>query len=1047
MFLKELIGVFVRHRNASNLLMLIMIGIGFFSLNKINTQFFPNIGLDVISITVAWPGASAEDVEGNIILAIEPEVRFVDSVKRVTSSASEGFGSVVVEFVAGADMQAALSNIDSAIGRITTLPEDSERPVINKVVRYDSISRMSLSGPFSEKALKTLAKRVRDDLLDRGIAKVDLTGARDEEIWVEVDARNLRRLDMTLGDIGDRIRNSSQDMPSGTVEGEFESQIRSLGLATSADGIADIEVRALDNGQKIALRDIATISDTFNSGDIIALQDGSPAIGLQILRATSADALQQSEIVDKYLQELRPTLPPGLNLKYYDVRAGYIQDRINLLLRNGASGLVLVLGVLFLFLSSRLAFWVAAGIPVAMMATMGAMLFSGQSINMISLFALIMTLGIIVDDAIVVGEHAATRRSKGMGAIDAAETGAIRMLAPVLSSSMTTIAAFLPIFMISDVIGQVISAIPFVVIAVLVASLIECFLVLPGHLRGALPKQGEKSSGFRLWFDTGFNAFRDGAFQRFVRLCLHWRYGTIACALAFLILSIGIIAGGRVGFSFFPAPEGDTIFANVIFSPGSPRSQTERMIRDLEQALDRAEAKVTDGQGGLVKARFSKVGASQAREFESRSGDQLGGIHVELVPADFRTIRTSEFIEAWRAEVVPIPGIDRVSLSAPAQGPPGREIDIRLSRGSTAMLKGAASEVKALLSRYPGISDVEDNLPYGKREVILKVTPRGHALGFTTQSVGRQVRDAFEGRIAKRFARGDEEILVRVQFPRGAVGGGTLRSLHLRGPGGAEVPLSEIVEVRESRGFARIRREDGSREVAVVAEVDENVISSGETLAALEEGGLKEITARWGVQYAFKGKSEEQNRTLADMRLGAQMGLIAIYIILAWVFASYSLPFIVMAIIPFGLVGAVIGHLVMGFNLSILSMISLLGLAGILVNNSIILVSVIEERLADGQAYEDAIVGGAQDRLRAVLLTSLTTIGGLLPLLFETSLQARFIIPMAITIVFGLAVATLLVLIVVPALLGIRQDIGEILRAPKSRGEKYEDRKKFQPSQ
>lgn len=1027
MFLKELIGVFVRHRNASNLLMLIMIGIGAFSMTKINTQFFPDIGLDVIVITVVWPGASAEDVEGNIILPIEPEVRFVDSVKRVTSVANEGRGTIIIEFSAGTDMQAALSNVDSAVGRLTTLPEDSERPIVNRVVRYDNISRLSLSGPFSEVALKTLAKRIRDDLLDRGIAQVNLTGARAEEIWVEVEPKTLRRLDLTLDDIGNRIRRNSQDMPSGTVEGQFESQIRSLGLATSAKDIADIEVRALQNGEKIKLGDIARITDTFKADGITALQDGSPAIGLQIQRATSADALAQSKIVDNYIAELRPTLPPGLKLNYYDVQAGFIQDRINLLLRNGAGGLVLVLGVLFLFLSSRLAFWVAAGIPVAMMATMGAMLFSGQTINMISLFALIMTLGIIVDDAIVVGEHAATRRAKGMGSIDAAETGAIRMLAPVLSSSMTTIAAFLPIFMITDVIGQVISAIPFVVIAVLVASLVECFLILPGHLRGALPKSDEKTSRFRLWFDNKFNTFRDGPFARAVGLCLHWRYVTLTSAVAFLILSVGMIFGGRVGYSFFPAPEGDTIFANVVFAPGSPRSQTKKMIVDLEEALDRAEAKITNGQGGLVKAKFSKVGSSQAVEFGSVSGDHLGGIHVELVPADFRSIRTTDFVEAWRAEVVPLPGIDRVSLSAPQMGPPGREIDVRLSKGSTAALKGAAKEVKALLSRYPGISDVEDNLPFGKREVILKVTPRGQALGFTTQSVGRQVRDAFEGHIAKRFARGDEEILVRVQFPRGAVGGGTLRSLYLRGPGGAEVPLSEVVEVRESRGFARIRREDGAREISVVGEVDENITSSGETLVALENGGLKEIARRWGVQYGFKGKSQEQARTEADMKVGAILGLLAIYVILAWVFASYTRPIVVMAIIPFGLVGAVFGHLVMGFSLSILSMISLLGLAGILVNNSIILVSVIEERLADGQDFDEAVVGGARDRLRAVVLTSLTTIGGLLPLMFETSLQARFILPMAITIVFGLGVATLLVLIVVPALLGMQRDVEKLL--------------------
>ncbi len=1032
MFLKDLIGLFVRHRNASNLLMLMMIGIGVFSLARMNTQFFPTIGLDFISISVTWSGASAEDVEGNIIAPIVPEVRFIDSVKRVTSTAREGLAIIVIEFDSGADMQAALSNVESAVGRITTLPEDSEKPVVARAVRYDTISRLSISGPFSEAALKATAKRIRDDLLARGIAQVALTGARKEEIWVEVEPKTLRRLNLQLRDIGDKIRTTSQDLPSGTMEGQFEAQIRSIGLAKRADAIADIEIRSLDNGEKIFLKDIANISDAFEFHGVSTLQDGVPAIGLHIQRATSADALEQAEIVETYLAELRPTLPPHMILNHYDVQAALIDDRIKLLLWNGGGGLILVLGVLFLFLSGRLAFWVAVGIPVAMMATMGAMLFTGQTINMISLFALIMTLGIIVDDAIVVGEHAATRRAQGLGPIDAAESGAVRMLAPVMSSSLTTIAAFLPIFMIGDIIGQVISAIPFVVVSVLVASLLECFLVLPGHLREALPQAGEGASRFRTWFDTRFNRLRDGWFVRFVTLCVRWRYVTLSAALAFLILSAGLLAGGRVGFNFFPAPEGDNIFANVIFAPGSPRSQTERMIHDLEAGMRRAEAKLSNGKGGLINSNFAVVGHSVAREFAGRTGVHLGGIHVELVPSDRRPVTTSEFIEAWREEVVPLPGIDRVSLSAPSHGPPGKEIDVRLTGGTTAALKAASDDVKALLARFPGVSDIEDDLPFGKREVILKVSSRGKALGFTTQSVGRQVRDAFEGHIAKRFARGDEEVVVRVQFPRGEAGGGTLRDLYLRAPNGTEVPLSEVVNIRESRGFARIRREDGEREVAVTAEIDENVTSSAATLTALEDAGLAEITGRHGLDYVFRGKSEEQAQTLGEMRTGALMGLGAIYLILAWVFASYVRPLVVMAIIPFGLVGAVIGHLVMGFDLSILSLVALLGLAGILVNNSIILVSVIEERLVHGETWEEAIIGGAKDRLRAVLLTSLTTIGGLLPLMFETSLQAQFMIPMAITIVFGLGVATALVLVVVPALLAAQADFGRLIGRDKA---------------
>ncbi|MDP7165037.1 MAG: efflux RND transporter permease subunit [Alphaproteobacteria bacterium] len=1025
MWLKDLIGLFVRHRNASNLLMVLMLTAGIVAVSRLNTQFFPNIGIDIVSVTVAWPGATAEDVESNIVAAIEPEVRFIDSVDRVVSFAVEGSGSVVIEFAAEADMQSALSDVEAAVGRITTLPEDSERPLVRRIVRYDTISRIVLSGPFSEASLKATAKRIRDDLLARGIDQVTLFGARDEEIWVEVDPATLRRLDLSLGDIAGRIRASSQNLPSGTLEGRFEAQIRSLGLPTDARGYGDIEVRALENGRKIYLRDVARLSDTFDDSQPIGRRHGHPSVSLHVQRATSADALDQARIVNDYVTELKPTLGRELKLEHYDIQASFIRDRINLLLRNGLGGLILVLGVLFLFLSGRLAFWVAAGIPVAMMATLGVMLLSGQSINMISLFALIMTLGIIVDDAIVVGEHAATRRAQGLGVIEAAEAGALRMLAPVTSASLTTIAAFLPILLISSIIGQVVKAIPLVVVAVLIASLVECFLVLPGHLRHALLRPEEKGSRFRLWFDGHFGRFRDGPFRRFVAMCVRWRYLSVAAALALLAVSGGMVAGGRLDFHFFPSPEADTIYANIEFVPGTPRRQTAEMLAGLGQALDRAEGKL--GEGELVQMSFGKLGISQSPEFQSQRGDHLGGLHVELVPADRRQARTKEFVEAWRREIEMRPGINRVSLSEFRHGPPGREIDVRLSGGSTAALKAAARETQALLARFEGVSDVEDDLPYGKREIILEVTPRGRALGFTVESVGRQVRDTFEGRIAKRFARIDEEVAVRVRFPRDTVDGGTLRALYLRGPKGAEVPLSQVVTIRQHQGFSRIRREDGRRQVSVVGEVDENKTSAQAVLTALAEGELPAIARRHGVDFEFKGRSEEQAQTLDEMRLGTMIGLAAIYIILAWVFASYSRPFVVMAIIPFGLIGAILGHWVMGFDLTILSLIALLGLAGVLVNDSIILVSTIDERMAAGQAAFEAIVDGARDRLRAVLLTSLTTIGGLLPLMFETSLQARFIIPMAVTIVFGLAVGTLLVLIVVPALLAIQEDIRRVL--------------------
>ncbi len=1040
MDLSRLVKIFVRHKHAANLLMIMMIVVGIASIYRLNTQFFPDFGTEVITTSIIWPGASAEDVDSNITTAILPEVRFLNGVKRVTSYSVEGSSTIVVEFEPGTDMQAALSDVEQGVTQITTFPETIETPIIKRVVIYDPIARLSVSGPYSEEALKQIAKTMRDDLLNLGIDKITLFGARDEEIWVDVDKRDLRRLNLSLTDIAASIRDNSQDVPLGTVSGSFERQLRSLEQKTNAKSLGALEIKSFDDGQKIYLRDIANVRDQFVEKGSTGLHHGRAAIEISIQRAQSTDALKAAKIVSDYFEREKGRWPPELEIKQYDVQASLIEDRIRLLLNNGASGLALVLIILFIFLNVRVAFWVAAGIPVAIFATAGVMLLTGQSINMISLFAIIMSLGIIVDDAIVVGEHASYLRSTGLSAAEAAERGALRMLAPVFASSLTTIAAFLPIFLIGDIIGQIIRAIPSVVVSVLIASLIECFLILPGHMRHALRFQGKGTSRLRQGFDEKFRYFQTHLFKRLVELAVSWRYATLAAAVAMLIISFGFFLGGRIGFNFFPSPEANVINANVVFAPGSARGETEAMVRELERALYKAENDLTDGEGGLIIMALGKIGISTGSQFSSVSGDNRGGMMVELISADLRDVRTADFVKAWRQEITEMPGLQRIALTERIGGPPGRELDIRLKGNDVNMLKVAAEEVKDLLKQFRGVSDIEDDLPQGKQEIILELTPRGRALGFTTEDIASQVRAGFEGVIARKFARGDEEVTVRVQLPRDQIATEALRDFYLKSASGIEVPLSAVVTERTQVGFARIKREDGVREVAITAEIDENLTSSDQVLAALPEGGLDEIAATYDLNYRFAGKSEEQAETIGDMQFGAIIGLSAIYLILAWVFSSYWRPVVVMSIIPFGLVGAILGHYLLGFDLTILSMIALLGLSGILVNNSIILVSVIDERLAKGQAYAEAVVGGTCDRLRAVLLTSLTTIGGLTPLLFETSLQAQFLIPMAITLVFGLMAATFLVLFLVPALLVIQEDFGRMtgwikaLYLPKAQG-------------
>lgn len=1027
----DLIGIFVRHRTAANLLMILMILIGVVSLQRMNTQFFPDFGIDFVTVGVEWRGASAEDVDTNIVQAIEPEVRFLDGIKQVRSTASEGFASVAVEFLPGTDMQLALSNVETAVGQVTTLPEDSERPEIRRVVRYDPISRIVISGPYSEAALKAVAKRVRDDLLDRGIDKVTLLGSRDEEIWVEVPQRKVLELDMTLEDIARRIGETSQDLPSGDTSGAFQKQIRSIGLEKEASGISRIEVKSLPSGQKIYVDDIARTSEQFDENQAERRRNGQRAIELQVQRSLNADALELADIVNAYLADVVPTLPPLLKVEQYNIQADLIRSRVNLLLENGLTGLVLVVAVLFIFLNSPVAFWVAMGIPVSLMATMGVMLASGQTVNMLSLFGMIMALGIVVDDAIVVGEHADALHKKGLDPISAAENGARRMAAPVFSSSLTTIAAFAPLLFITDIIGDIISAIPYVVIAIIVASLIECFLALPGHLRGAFSWGSGRDWPFRIWFNSRFDTFREKHFRQFLKFVVRWRYAAFASAIASLIVSVGILGGGRIQFSFFPSPESDIVYANVQMVSGTSRAQTEKMVEELEWALNAASDELVATEGHIVVMNVASIGASVGFRDGGGGldGDNVGGIIVELTPSDGRNVRTSDFVAAWREKVKAVPGLETFTIRPAQGGPPGRPVDVRLLGDDLEALKAAANEVRAVLARYPGVTDIEDDLTYGKQELILELSPQGKALGFTTDSVGRQVRHAFDGATARRFARGDEEVTIRVRFPRQDVDSVQLSDIYVRSPvGGVEVPLDEVVQFREKQGFARIKREDGQRQVAVTAEIDAAVTNSNTVLEALQRDGVFEIAEKHSATASFAGKAEEQEQTLSDMKLGALFGMTAIFIILSWVFGSYSRPFVVMAVIPLSFVGATLGHLLLGFDMSILSLIALVGLAGIVVNDSIILVITIDERIRGGEHFMNAVINGTCDRLRAVILTSLTTIGGLTPLLFERSFQAQFLVPMAITLVFGLMVTTFLVLLVIPSMIAIQGDMGQWLR-------------------
>ena len=1028
--MRALVEMFSRHRNAANLLFFSMIMMGFFGLAGLNTQFFPTTEIKIVNINVVWPGATAQDVDKNIVATIQPEVRFIDGVKEFKSTSSTGLAAISVEFYPEADIQRAVGDVEAAVNAITTLPKDAEKPIISQVTFFEPVLSILLSGPFEERALRAYAKQIRDGLLGSGIDKVVMEGFREEEIWVEARAAQLRRYDMTAQDIADKLSGASLDVPGGVLRGEVERQVRAVGLAQSAAEVREISLRSAADGRQIKVGDVARVYETFDARGAEGWSGENRAIRLIVQRTKSGDALDMTDRVRAYISDVLPSLPPTLKVEIFDVNADKIRERINVLLVNGLGGMALVLCILFLFLNGRIAFWVAAGIPASLMATFGVMYYLDMTINMLSLFALIMTIGIIVDDAIVVGEHSATLTERGADAQTAAEGGALRMMMPITAAALTTLAAFIPMLLITGVTGQFVRDIPLVLFSVLVASLIECFFVLPGHLSHALKKPRKKRRGIRKAFLDRFEHFRANRFKNFVTTVYDNRYTTAAVGLAALIICIGLLAGGRVPFRFFPSPEGEVVNAYVFFQPGTKRADTHAGTKRIEEALHQAEAKLLadaglTGEGKLVKIIFTQIGRTRMS-----TGDERALVTAELTASEDRSIRTSAIVKQWEEMLPDIAGLRYVFIREQRGGPPGRDIDIRLQNAPPEILKQAALETRMALEEYSGISRARDDLFYNKQELLLEVNARGEALGFTNAMVGNLTRANLEGAIAKRFARKDEEVTLRVLQPRDGLSPKRLEDIDLPVPGSARdggqpryVPLTAIVDIVEKPGFASIKRAGGQVSVSVVADYDDDAGNPNEVLQDMAETVLPDLATKYNIGFSFGGRNEEEGETLGGLRAGAVIGLALIYVVLAFVFASYSRPIIIMSVIPFGLVGMVTGHYVQGFDLTFLSLIGLLGLSGILVNNSIILISRIDERRNEGEDMRMAVINGICDRLRAVTLTSLTTVLGLAPLLFETSVQAQFLLPMVITIAWGLGFASLIVLFLVPSVLGIQEDL------------------------
>ena len=1014
-----LIGIFCNHPVAANLLMAVMLISGIWAMQQLNTQFLPSFENENVRVRVLWSGASAEDIRELITIPLEQDLRDVDNLKEMTSTSAEGVSSITLEFDEGTDMGEAADKVKERVSITSGLPAESETPEVSKNTFYEEVGRLLLTGPgpSSVDELRGLAYQFESELLDLGIAKINIHGLPQEQIAIEVPSYELKRLSLSLDELGQRVSAWSRDVPMGIIgRNQTSRQLRFQERRETAAAFEEIPIIADQQGSLLTLGDIAEISRKPKPDQESIFYKGHPAIELVVMRTEKADSLESARILSNWVEETRPLLPEGVELVTFNQVWELIQGRINILVENGLSGLILVVMILYLFMASRIAFWTAVGIPVSFMAALFILYLWGGSLNMVSMFALIMTLGIIVDDSIVVGEDAMSRYASGVKPSLASLLAARRMLSPVFCSSLTTIAAFMPLFLVSGNVGTIMQTIPLVVVCVIIASLVECFLILPGHLTHSFRRMGPYNpTRIRLAIDNRYFHFREKLFRPFVHFVISNRWSTLAVALSLMLLTVAWVQSGRINFTFFPSTEGDTMFLNVGFVSGTSTDQVRDYLNDAEDILYQIEEESGEQLISLVMMRY---GATEGRQRTTQRGDHLGGIRVDLLPPDQRSTRNSEIMRTWRSRLNREPGVETLTLIDQRAGPGSSDIDLKIYGQEVDQIKQVSESIKNVLSEIPGLSGISDDIPYGREQLVLSLTPSAEALGLTIDSISRQLRAAYDGFLVQEISDGFEDLDVVILIPereRDALA--SISGIDILLPNGRTESMSSLVNISTKRGFETIRHSMGRLAISIKADVDYDISNANQIVEKLESDILPPLVAEYGVTYSFEGDQSDQQETLDDMRLGGIIALALIYLVLSWAFGSYGWPLVVMAIIPFGFIGGLWGHVLMDKDITILSLFGFFGLSGIVVNNSIILLVFYQWFRKSGMPSFEAIVEATCSRLRAVMLTSLTTIGGLTPLLFETSIQAQFLIPMAITLAFGLAFATFLVLCLVPSLL------------------------------
>ena len=1039
-----MIAWFARNHVAANLLMITIVMAGLFSLfNRIPLEIFPTLEAETVRVQMTLRGATPEDVERGITIRIEEAVQGLRGIRRLTSSSSEGSAVVSIEVDKNYDPRDMLADVKSRVDAINTFPSDAERPVISLAQRRRDVIVVSISSAYSEKEIREFAENIRDEmLLLPGVSQLELDGVRDYEVAVEVSQDKMRQYGLTLNQISAAIARSSLDASAGNLRSEGgDILIRSKGQAYQKDEFASIPIKTNADGFILRLEDVATIRDGFEETPVRTRFNGKNAVFLEAFSLDDESAIEVSEQIRGFIDERQASLPEGYELSYWDDDAQILVNRLSTLSTSAIQGGILVLLLLTLFLRPTIAFWVFIGIPVSFMGAFLLMPVFGVSLNVLSLFGFILVLGIVVDDAIVTGENIYSRLKTAKSGEEAAVEGTKEVAAPVTFGVLTTMAAFMPLAFIEGDRSALFNQLPFVVVPVLLFSLIESKLVLPSHLKHMRLREEKKSANrftaFQQRFADGFERAILRYYQPLLSVALRNKLATLSFFVAALVILFALFTSGWMKFTFFPRIQSETVRVSLTMPVGTPFEVTNRHVIHLTNTAEALREKYRDSETGqsLITNILTTTGG--------RGGtSHVGSVRFEVIPPEKRkeTLNTSDLANEWRRLAGDIPGAENLSYRAQFgwSQPP---INVQLTGSDFSTLEAAAEEVKSRLSSYPTVYDVADSMSDGKEELLIELTDQGKALGLSRQDVSSQIRQAFFGAQAQRIQRGRDDVRVMVRLPieeRRSVQG--LSNLLITTPDGGQVPLSHVADLVPGKGPSSIRRIDRNRTLNVTAEMEKgntNVIALENDLKGFLGSLMKQYP---GIGYSLEGEAREQEESFNSLKWSLIFVFLIIYILLAIPFKSYLQPLIVMSVIPFGVIGAVIGHWIFGSNLTLLSLLGMLALIGVVVNDSLVLVDYINKKRAETNDLYNAVLTAGAARFRPVILTSLTTFIGLLPLLFEKSTQAQFLIPMAISLAFGILFATVITLILVPVNYLLMERLMDVVRKAFKRPDpKYQD--------